>query len=215
MSIAVAPKLNRAACDPSQVPSAACQHATILSPGNTEADPPVPGEGLSADLAGCCRRTPRHTTHHQHVPERVTITRPHHPFEGQSLEVLRQARMPAGLQFVLILPDGSKSLVPAAWTDFTTPAGPSQTCSLVGSLDDFLRLRGLTDALLHRSAGLPVTSGASQEGHATTEPELRRSPDPGSAPVGAVRRRAKTSRHRDSVAPLRPSNAEPPAGADQ
>ena len=47
----------------------------------------------------------------------MTITRPHHPFEGQSLEVLRQARMPDGLQFVLILPDGSKSLIPADWTD--------------------------------------------------------------------------------------------------
>ena len=28
--------------------------------------------------------------------------------------------MPAGLQFVLILPDGSKSLIPADWTDFNT-----------------------------------------------------------------------------------------------
>jgi len=42
----------------------------------------------------------------------VTITGPHHPFQGQSLEVLRHARMPGGLQFVLILPDGSKSLIP-------------------------------------------------------------------------------------------------------
>ena len=30
--------------------------------------------------------------------------------------------MPAGLQFVLILPDGSKSLIPADWTDFKNPA---------------------------------------------------------------------------------------------
>jgi len=28
--------------------------------------------------------------------------------------------MPGGLQFVLILPDGSKSLIPADWTDFKT-----------------------------------------------------------------------------------------------
>ena len=32
------------------------------------------------------------------------------------MAVLRQARMPGGLQFLLILPDGSKSLVPAGWT---------------------------------------------------------------------------------------------------
>jgi hypothetical protein len=29
--------------------------------------------------------------------------RPHHPFEGLSLEVLRQVRMPAGLQFILMV----------------------------------------------------------------------------------------------------------------
>jgi len=40
----------------------------------------------------------------------VTITRLHHPFQGQSLEVLRHARMRGHLQFVLILPDGSKGL---------------------------------------------------------------------------------------------------------
>src|SRR2546429_9219423 len=101
----------------------------------------------SATHDRCCQRTPRHTTHHQHFPERATITRPHHPFHGQSLEVLRQARMPAGLQFVLILPDGSKSLVPADWTDFKNASDP-QALLLVGSLDDRLRLRGLTHASL-------------------------------------------------------------------
>jgi len=48
----------------------------------------------------------------------MIITRPHHPFEGQSLEVLRQALTTAGLQFVLILQAGSKSLISADWTDF-------------------------------------------------------------------------------------------------
>jgi hypothetical protein len=43
--------------------------------------------------------------------------------------------MPAGLQFVVILPDGSKSLIPADWTDFKTPSGASQAPQLVGSLD--------------------------------------------------------------------------------
>ena len=111
----------------------------------------------------------------------MTITRPHHPFEGQSLEVLRQARMPNGLQFVLILPDGSKSLIPADWTDFKTPGGTPQASPLVGSLDDLLRLRGLTDALLLRYDDLPVRSGASQEDHAATQPELPRHSHSGDA----------------------------------
>ncbi|MBL8223425.1 MAG: hypothetical protein JNL62_29605, partial [Bryobacterales bacterium] len=78
------------------------------------------------------------------------MTRPHHPFQGQSLEVLRQARMPAGLQLVLILPDGSKSLVPATWTDFQNSACAPEAPQLVGSFEDLLRLGELTDALLHR-----------------------------------------------------------------
>src|SRR4026208_1603582 len=120
--------------------------------------------------------------------------RPHPPFHRQSLEVLRQARMPAGLQFVLILPDGSKSLVPADWTDFKTTSATSPAPQHAGSLDDLLRLRGLVDALLRRAPNLPLISGASQEGHAATESELHRHPDSGAAPVGAARRRPQNDR---------------------
>jgi hypothetical protein len=84
--------------------------------------------------------------------------------------------MRGALQFVLILPDGSKSLIPAAWTDFNAPSAPPQGSQLVVSLDDLLRLRGLVDALLRRS-DVPVTSGAAQESHAATESELQRHPD--------------------------------------
>jgi hypothetical protein len=55
--------------------------------------------------------------------------------------------MPGGLQFILILPDGSKSLIPADRTDFNTTSPPAKHLQLVGSLDDLLRLRGLVDAL--------------------------------------------------------------------
>ena len=65
--------------------------------------------------------------------------------------------MPGGLQFVLILPDGSKSLIPAEWTDFYPTAGPPQNPPLAGSQEDLLRLRGLVDALLRRPADLPLT----------------------------------------------------------
>ena len=103
-------------------------------------DPSVCRDGLD-------RRNPPHTTHHQHFPDRVTITRPHLPFEGQSLEVFRHARMPGGLQFVLILPDGSKSMVSADCTDFKADDRGPQTPQLVGSPDDLLRLRGLVDVV--------------------------------------------------------------------
>src|SRR6266571_1600544 len=123
--------------------------------------------------------------------------------------------MPGGLQFVLFLPDGSESLIPADWTDSKTPTSLPQASPLACSLDDLLRLRGLTDALLRRSADLPVRSEASQQGHAATESELQRHPDSGDAPVGAVRRRAKTDRHRDSGAPSCPSESPSAPGANQ
>ena len=124
--------------------------------------------------------------------------------------------MPGGLQFVLILPDGSKSLIPAEWTDFEIVADAPQDHPLVGSLDDLLGLRGLVDALLRRAVGLPVVSGAGQESHAAIEPELHRHSRPGDVPVGTVRRPAKTDRHRDSGATSCASDPRQQApGADQ
>src|SRR3954464_8256730 len=96
------------------------------------------------------RRKPPHTTHLQEFPKHVTIVRPHHAFEGQSLEVLGHANRQGQLWFVLILPDGSKSLIPAAWTDFKTPTDPPQSPKLAGSLEDLLRLRTLVNTLLLR-----------------------------------------------------------------
>jgi hypothetical protein len=73
--------------------------------------------------------------------------------------VFGKARMRGRLEFVLILPDGSKSLIPADWTDFKSASGAPQAPVLVGSLDDLLPLRDLVDALLRRTAELPVRSG--------------------------------------------------------
>ena len=105
------------------------------------------------------------------------------------------------MQFVLTLPDGSKSLVPADWTDFR--ANKPSVASLIGSPDDLLRLRGLVDALLRRANNLPVISLASQESHAATESELHRHPHSGDVSLGKTRQRTKADRHRDSDAPAR------------
>ena len=70
--------------------------------------------------------------------------------------------MPGGLQFVLILPDGSKSLIPAAWTDFDAAGQAGTASQLVGSMEDLLRMRSLVDALLRRrdAAMMPATGTA-------------------------------------------------------
>ena len=54
------------------------------------------------------------------------------------------------LDWILVLPDGSRSLVPASWTDFGADAAvPSR--DVLGSLEDLQHLRAVTDGLVHRS----------------------------------------------------------------
>ena len=45
----------------------------------------------------------------------VTLTRPRHPFEGRSLPVLGSMRRHGVWELLVVLPDGSKRLVPASW----------------------------------------------------------------------------------------------------
>lgn len=67
----------------------------------------------------------------------------------------------------LILPDGSKSLIPADWTDLALPTQPLSvpTATTLGSLENLLHARALVDALLGR---LAITS---EDGNSTTTKE--------------------------------------------
>ena len=53
----------------------------------------------------------------------MTITRERHPFEGQSLAVISSIRRRGVLLVLVVLPDGSRSLIPADWTDWKARAG--------------------------------------------------------------------------------------------
>src|SRR5260370_21785326 len=103
-------------------------------------------------------RNLRHTTHHQYLPEKVTVVRVRHPFQGRSLNVFGAMHRKGRLLLVLILPDGSKSLIPADWTDLASPTQSIGTpaATTLGSLEHLLHARALVDALLDRLA--PVTS---------------------------------------------------------
>ena len=72
------------------------------------------------------------------------------------------------LLLVLILPDGSKSLIPAEWTDLASPtsAFSTPTATTLGSLENLLHARAVVDALLGRLA--PVTS---EDGNSATTKE--------------------------------------------
>ena len=58
------------------------------------------------------------------------------------------------LHLLLILPDGSKSLVPADWTNLrsTSDFAVQKETELLGSLDELLHIRTVIDALLRRLA---------------------------------------------------------------
>jgi len=112
--------------------------------------------------AGHCQKKGRQTTHRRDFPGSVIITRERHPFEGCALAVIGSIRR-RGVLFVLAcLPDGSRSLIPAQWTDWGEGhCGGVRACReanvgscALGSLGDLLQLRHLVDALRGRSIGV-------------------------------------------------------------
>jgi hypothetical protein len=98
-----------------------------------------------------CRKKRRHTTHLDGFPETVRIVRARHPLEGRSLELIGWMRRRRRLELILVLGDGSRLLVPAAWTDLERPVEPLRA-EMVGSVWDLLAMRRVLDGLLR--AGL-------------------------------------------------------------
>ena len=152
----------------------------------------------------CCRRNLRHTTCHQHLPERVTILRPRHPFEGKSLSVFGAMSRKGRLLLVLILPDGSKSLIPADWTDLASPTQTAPTATTLSSLEDLLHARAVVDALLGRLAPISAEDGNSAK---TKESNLAKQK---TKPVrSAPRRNRSLGKSRRGTQKSRPSHSGP------
>jgi hypothetical protein len=108
----------------------------------------------------------------------VTITRKRHAFEGQTLAVISSIKRRGVLLVLVTLPNGSRSLIPAAWTDWRyadTNASPSDAdidhASSLGKLDDLLRLGKVINALLSRHT---ESAPHKESGHAI-EPGVSRS----------------------------------------
>jgi hypothetical protein len=159
------------------------------------------------------RRKIRQTTHPQDLPKSVVITRERHPFEGRSLAVIHSIRR-RGVRLVLvILPNGTRSLIPVAWTDWkpeqsTERAADSDISHDLSRLGDLLHLRTIINALLSRLSESAPHEGSSnaiapcltRSDGSTTKPEIDK---PSEHAVGANRRsrahsgaRAPRSAHR-------------------
>jgi hypothetical protein len=88
------------------------------------------------------------------VPGMVRLTRPHHPFDGRPLPVLGSMLRHGAMELLVVLPDGSKRLIPAAWTDLEpAPGGDgSDGPAALGAAADLLGLSVLVSGLSARGA---------------------------------------------------------------
>jgi hypothetical protein len=82
----------------------------------------------------------------------AVITRPRHPLQGRSLPVLGRLRRHGRVELLLVLPDGSKSLVPAAWTDQADTEDVEEAAATLGSLTDLLHACAVLAALVPAGA---------------------------------------------------------------
>jgi Family of unknown function (DUF5372) len=80
----------------------------------------------------------------------VVIIRRRHPLEGQSLPVLGRMRRHGRLELLLVLPDGSKRLIPQAWTDQAEDGAAGEGVATLGALADLLAARALVSDLARR-----------------------------------------------------------------
>jgi len=113
------------------------------------------------------RKTTRQTAHHlDDFPKHVTIVRERHPFEGMVLEVLGWCRRRGELHLTLVLPDETRALIPAAWTDLpasrqSSPGARRTQPASLASRSELLHARTVVDALLRQlgtaNTGQPPT----------------------------------------------------------
>ena len=105
----------------------------------------------------CCRTKTPQTTHSQDFPTSVVITRRRHPFEGCRLAVINGLTRHGVPLLLVVLPDGSRSLIPSAWTDWfgscgVDPPGDVEDGEDLCAVGDLIKARAVIDALLSRLA---------------------------------------------------------------
>src|SRR4029077_17809085 len=156
---------------------------------------------LVARHGECSRRKPSHTTPLRDISSFVTILRERHPFEGRSLQVMGALKRRGVLLLLVVLPDGSRSLIPAGWTNWDA-AGVAhelfasrceQRAPCLASLADLLHARVIVDALLSRCLIPHREPAANEESCHATDPGLSRTV-PASATIAEQKARRRNSR---------------------
>jgi hypothetical protein len=132
------------------------------------------------------RRKASHTTHLRNLSGSVTILRERHPFEGRSLQLMGIVKRRGTLLLLVVLPDGSRSLIPAGWTDWKTTqvvdepstSGSRRREACLAPLTDLLHARAIVDALLGRCLIPQLEPAADEESFDATDPAYSRTSRP-------------------------------------
>ena len=115
------------------------------------------------------------------------------------------------LLLVLILPDGSKSLIAADWTDLASPTEPvcAPPATTLGSLEDLLPTRAVVDALrLARVTGEDgISTPTKERASARKKSKPLRSSPRRDLPLGNPPRGTHKPRRPDPGATHRPSRS--------
>jgi len=85
----------------------------------------------------------------------VRVIRCRDALEGRVLRVLGRLRRHGGVELLVVLPDGSKRMIPQAWTDAVpaAEAGSGEGVSTLGSVRDLLAVCVLVAAFSARVSG--------------------------------------------------------------
>ncbi len=94
-------------------------------------------------------------------PETVRVVRPGHPLHGLDLPVWGRLRLRGVAMVVLVLPDGSRKRIPAAWAHEGGSEDPA--AAVIAAAGDLLRL-------LRVISGIPATAGNHAEQAARQSP---------------------------------------------
>lgn len=86
----------------------------------------------------------------------VTVTRPRHPLAGRRLQVIGAMRRLGRDELLVVLPDGSKTLIPAVWTDRDTTTADEdhalgQGTAILAAPAELLHARELVVSLCARA----------------------------------------------------------------
>ncbi|HEY1002865.1 MAG TPA: hypothetical protein VGD83_24805 [Streptosporangiaceae bacterium] len=155
------------------------------------------------------------------LPDTVLVTRPRHPLEGRELRVLGAMRRHGRLELLLVLPDGSKRLIPAEWTSqHADGAGPDGggSAGTLGSVTDLLAASVLVSGFSapgregrEQAARKPP---AKEDDRAACPAQSAAGPGSGATP-GPARPAPRTAGHRGDYGPGRPDRQSRQAGGER